>query len=58
MGTRPSARIAHAREDHLIPLMVAVSAAHGEAGACVYHEDLFICVVVTSSSRFGEMVGV
>jgi aromatic ring-opening dioxygenase catalytic subunit (LigB family) len=53
----PSARIAHAREDHLIPLMVAVGAAHGDAGACVYHEDLFMGVVAASSFRFGEVAG-
>jgi aromatic ring-opening dioxygenase catalytic subunit (LigB family) len=51
----PSARIAHAREDHLIPLMVAVGAAHDEAGACVYHEDLFMGAVAASSFRFGGM---
>ena len=50
----PAARIAHAREDHLIPLMVAVGAAHDEAGACVYHEDLFMGVVAASSFRFGD----
>lgn len=51
----PSARIAHAREEHLIPLMVAVGAAHEEAGACVYHEDLFMSVVAASSFRFGAV---
>ena len=51
----PSARIAHAREDHLIPLMVAVGAAHGDAGTCVYHEDLFMGVVAASSFRFGSV---
>ena len=51
----PSARIAHAREDHLIPLMVAVGAAHDEADTCVYHEDLFMGVVAASSFRFGEV---
>jgi aromatic ring-opening dioxygenase catalytic subunit (LigB family) len=50
----PSARIAHAREDHLIPLMVAVGAAHDEAGACVYHEDAFSGTLTTSSFRFGD----
>lgn len=53
----PAARIAHAREDHLIPLMVAVGAAHDEAGACVYHEDLFMGVVAASSFRFGNAMG-
>jgi aromatic ring-opening dioxygenase catalytic subunit (LigB family) len=50
----PSARIAHAREDHLIPLMVAVGAAHEETGHCVYHEDRFMGVVAASSFRFGN----
>ncbi len=49
----PAARIAHAREDHLIPLMVAVGAAFEEAGTCVYHEDLFMGALATSSFRFG-----
>lgn len=51
----PSARIAHAREDHLIPLMVTVGAAHDEPGTCVYHEDLFMGVVAASSFRFGAV---
>jgi aromatic ring-opening dioxygenase catalytic subunit (LigB family) len=50
----PSARIAHAREDHLIPLMVAVGAAHAEQGTCVYHEDDFMGTVAASSFRFGD----
>jgi len=37
----PSARLAHPREDHLIPLMVAVGAAEEESGVRVYHEDSF-----------------
>jgi aromatic ring-opening dioxygenase catalytic subunit (LigB family) len=49
----PSARIAHAREDHLIPLMVAVGAASEETGTCVYHEDHFLGTVAASSFRFG-----
>lgn len=49
----PAARIAHPREDHLLPLMVAVGAAHGEPGACVYHEDGFRGGIAVSSFRFG-----
>ena len=51
----PAARQAHPREDHLLPLMVAVGAAEGEAGALVYHEDDFMGGVVASSFRFGTL---
>jgi aromatic ring-opening dioxygenase catalytic subunit (LigB family) len=34
----PSARLAHPREDHLIPLLVAVGAAESEPASLVYHE--------------------
>lgn len=50
----PAARIAHPREDHLLPLMVAVGAAYGETGVCVYHEDDFFGGITVSSFRFGE----
>ncbi|HYO64035.1 MAG TPA: class III extradiol ring-cleavage dioxygenase [Pyrinomonadaceae bacterium] len=49
----PSARAAHPREDHLVPLMVAVGAAEGERGECVYHEDSFFGGIAVSSYRFG-----
>jgi aromatic ring-opening dioxygenase catalytic subunit (LigB family) len=49
----PAARIAHPREEHLIPLMVAVGAAEHEAGVCVYHEDDFMGGLSVSSFRFG-----
>lgn len=49
----PAARLAHAREDHLLPLMVAVGAAAAESGACVYHEAAFMGSLTTSSFRFG-----
>jgi aromatic ring-opening dioxygenase catalytic subunit (LigB family) len=49
----PAARIAHPREEHLIPLMVAVGAAETEEGARVYHEDAFMGGLVVSSYRFG-----
>ncbi|MFZ6758213.1 DODA-type extradiol aromatic ring-opening family dioxygenase [Undibacterium sp. Ji50W] len=51
----PAARIAHPREDHLLPLMVAVGAAQNEAGACVYHEENMFGGVVASSFRFGAI---
>ena len=50
----PSARLAHPDEDHLIPLLVAVGAAEGEAGERVYHEDSFLGGLTVSSYRFGR----
>jgi len=49
----PAARLVHPREDHLLPLMVAVGAAAGESGARIYHEDDFMGGWVLSSWRFG-----
>jgi len=51
----PSARQAHPREDHLIPLMVAVGAAENEPGALVYHEEGLFGGITASSFRFGEV---
>lgn len=51
----PSARLAHPREDHLIPLMVAVGAAQEEKGVRVYHEDSFFGGITVSSYRFGDV---
>ena len=50
----PAAREAHPREDHLIPLMVAVGAAEQETGERVYHEDDFFGGLAVSSFRFGD----
>jgi len=50
----PSARAAHPREEHLLPLMVALGAAEGEVAASVYHEDAFFGSLAVSSFRFGE----
>ncbi|OON62482.1 dioxygenase [Massilia sp. KIM] len=47
----PSARIAHPREDHLLPLMVVVGAAMDDPGECVYRED-FLGSIAVSSFRF------
>jgi aromatic ring-opening dioxygenase catalytic subunit (LigB family) len=49
----PSARVAHPREDHLVPLFVALGAAEQEVAACVYHEDAFFGSLAVSSFRFG-----
>lgn len=49
----PAARIAHPREEHLLPLMVALGAAEQEAADNVYHEDAFMGSLSVSSFRFG-----
>jgi aromatic ring-opening dioxygenase catalytic subunit (LigB family) len=49
----PGARAAHPREDHLLPLMVAVGAAADEPGRCVYHQDDFFGGISVSSFVFG-----
>lgn len=49
----PAARLAHPREDHLVPLMVAAGAAGEEPAACVYHEDGAFGAITVSSFRFG-----
>ena len=52
----PAARVAHPREDHLIPLMVALGAAENEIACRIYNEDAFFGGVVVSSYRFGSAV--
>ena len=52
----PYARMAHPREEHLLPLMVALGAAEDEEAACVYHEDAFFGSLAVSSFRFGKPV--
>jgi aromatic ring-opening dioxygenase catalytic subunit (LigB family) len=49
----PAARIAHPREDHLLPLMVALGAAEDEVATTVYHEDPSAIGWAVSSWRFG-----
>ncbi|ASS53964.1 DODA-type extradiol aromatic ring-opening family dioxygenase [Rhizobium leguminosarum] len=51
----PAARAAHPREDHLIPLMVAVGAAEDEPGAVTYHQKDFAGGLTASSFRFGDV---
>lgn len=51
----PSARKAHPREDHLLPLMVAVGAASEETATVVYHEEDFMGHWCVSSFRFGGL---
>ena len=50
----PAARLAHPREEHLLPLMVAVGAAEEEASRVVYHEQGFMGGVTASSFQFGN----
>ena len=50
----PAARMAHPREDHLVPLMVALGAAEAEAAMVVYHETGVYGGVTASSFRFGH----
>ncbi|MBV9978530.1 class III extradiol ring-cleavage dioxygenase [Bradyrhizobium sp.] len=52
----PNARIAHPREDHLIPLMVALGAADEEPASLIYHQDDFLGGWALSSFRFGDPV--
>jgi aromatic ring-opening dioxygenase catalytic subunit (LigB family) len=49
----PSARIAHPREDHLVPLMVAVGAAEDDPAIRSYHERGWMGGVTASSFRLG-----
>jgi aromatic ring-opening dioxygenase catalytic subunit (LigB family) len=49
----PAARASHPREEHLLPLMVAVGAAETEVATRVYHEDAFGGALTLSSYRFG-----
>jgi aromatic ring-opening dioxygenase catalytic subunit (LigB family) len=49
----PAARAAHPREDHLLPLMVAVGAAGEDPGTRIYHQNDFMGAITVSSFRFG-----
>ncbi|WP_081065610.1 DODA-type extradiol aromatic ring-opening family dioxygenase [Burkholderia territorii] len=48
----PYARLAHPREEHLLPLMVAAGAAGDDIGECIYREQLG-GVMTAASFRFG-----
>lgn len=50
----PSARQAHPREEHLLPLMVVAGAAGDEKADCVYHERQIFGGITASSFRFGN----
>jgi aromatic ring-opening dioxygenase catalytic subunit (LigB family) len=49
----PAARQCHPREEHLLPLMVAVGAAQADPAACAYHESDIFGGITASSFRFG-----
>ena len=49
----PAARIAHPREDHLIPLMVAVGAAGDDPATCIYSQNDLRGGITVSAWRFG-----
>lgn len=49
----PAARLAHPREEHLLPLMVVVGAAEDAAAQVVYHEERFMGALSVSSFRVG-----
>jgi len=51
----PAARLVQPREDHLMPLHVAVGAAGGDAGHLTYHEDDFFGGLAASSFQFGDV---
>jgi aromatic ring-opening dioxygenase catalytic subunit (LigB family) len=50
--TAPSARAAHPREEHLLPLMVAVGAAGDDMAELTYQEKDFLGGITVSSFRF------
>ena len=49
----PGARASHPREEHLVPLMVALGAAEDEAATRTYHETSMAGGIVSSSYAFG-----
>lgn len=52
----PAARLAHPREDHLIPLMAAVGAAGADPATCIYSQADLRGGITVSAWRFGEDV--
>lgn len=48
----PYARVCHAREDHLVPLFVALGAAHEATSTRTYHDEAIFGGVTASSWRF------
>jgi len=50
----PSARAAHPREEHLLPLMVSAGAAGDDRAELAYHEKDFLGGITVSSYRFSS----
>jgi len=50
----PAARLVHPREEHLLPLMVAVGAAGDEEASCIYHQEDLFGSLTCSSYRIGN----
>jgi len=53
-ATAPRARLAHPREDHLMPLLVAAGAAGGDRGQVLFSE--YVMAVPMSSYGFGKLM--
>jgi len=53
----PSARHAHPREEHLLPLMVAAGAGGDDAGVCAWRQGDMMGGITVSSFRFGALPG-
>lgn len=51
----PAARLCHPREEHLLPLMVALGAAEADTATCVYHDEAIFGGVTASSFRFDKI---
>lgn len=51
----PAARFAHPREEHLLPIMVAVGAAENEKAIRNYHESKFLGGISVSGFQFGHL---
>lgn len=49
----PAARIAHPREEHLLPLHVIVGAAGDDAASRIYYQEDLLGTMAVSSYRFG-----
>lgn len=49
----PAARKSHSREEHLLPVMVAVGAAEDEPGFRQFHQERALDFVTSSGYRFG-----
>ena len=52
-ATAPMARVAHPREEHLLPLHIAVGAAGADPGTCAYREEEVLGGWTVANFRFG-----